>query len=162
MAWSVQQTELLLKLMSESFSAARIAECVSKIGDKVTRNGVIGKMHRMGYSRSPLAQGPRRTRAEQARDNSTKMSIMRNEAKAAELPRRPPNVPKEPPKRPAFRGLTLLELEHRDCRWPAGDRVITFCGAPRDMETDPACPYCAYHRKIAMSLPTVRRIRPAA
>lgn len=162
MPWNVQQTELLKRLLSESFTAARIAECVSKIGDKITRNGVIGKCHRMGYSRSPLPQGPRRTKAEQARDNSTKMSIMRKEAKAAEPPKRSPNIPKEPPKRPTFRGLTLLELAHRDCRWPAGDKVITFCGAPRDMETDPSCPYCAYHKRIAISPPPPRRVRPAA
>ena len=167
MPWNVKQTELLKTLVTEGMRCSRMALEISLHGDKVTRNAVIGKMHRMGYSRSPLAMpGPRRTKAEQARDNSVKMSIMRKEAKAAApSPKRAPSIPKEPPYRPTFRGVSLLELGARECRFPRGDRApFTFCGAPTHAtEADPYSSYCHYHQTVTHSaLPPRRSIRPAA
>ena len=46
MAWTDERVELLKKLWAEGLSASQIAR---EIGD-VTRNAVIGKVHRLGLS----------------------------------------------------------------------------------------------------------------
>ena len=55
MAWTDERVELLKKYWSEGLSASQIA---SKLGG-VTRNAVIGKVHRLGLSnRAGAAPAP--------------------------------------------------------------------------------------------------------
>ncbi len=57
MAWTEADVELLKKLWAEGLSASEIAKRL----DGVTRNAVIGKVHRLGLSgrRSPIARKPK-------------------------------------------------------------------------------------------------------
>jgi hypothetical protein len=58
-------------------------------------------------------------------------------------------VPRAPD--PPRRGLTLLQLTGRSCRWPIGDprrEGFCFCGA-----TVQRRPYCEVHRQVAYRAP---------
>ncbi len=54
MSWTDERVELLKKLWSEGLSASQIA---GRLGSGVTRNAVIGKVHRLNLS--GRAQQPR-------------------------------------------------------------------------------------------------------
>ena len=60
MAWTDERVETLKKLWTEGLSASQIAQ---KLGG-VTRNAVIGKVHRLGLSGRAT---PSRTRSRRAR-----------------------------------------------------------------------------------------------
>lgn len=132
MSWTDERIELLEKLWNDGLSASRIAD---KLGD-VTRNAVIGKVHRLGlsgrakcYIRNPLRRAPtinaRRLRELQVNPRRT-----------------PPAAPKAPARKPrpiatsieateAALMLTVLELGPRQCRYPIGDPQESgfgFCG----------------------------------
>jgi GcrA cell cycle regulator len=54
MSWTDERVELLTKLWQEGLSASRIA---AELGG-VTRNAVIGKVHRLGLSGRAKARAP--------------------------------------------------------------------------------------------------------
>jgi GcrA cell cycle regulator len=58
MGWTDERVELLKKLWMEGFSASQIA---GELGDGVTRNAVIGKVHRLKLSgrAKPASSAPR-------------------------------------------------------------------------------------------------------
>ncbi len=131
MAWTEDRVELLKKLWAEGLSASQIARTM---GD-VTRNAVIGKVHRLGLS----------GRATTSR---------------ADRPRRA-TIPKPQPKPVVAEPLTVeeatlsngefatvLTLSGVMCRWPIGDpgaNDFHFCGN----QTDAASPYCEAHAQMA-------------
>lgn len=54
------------------------------------------------------------------------------------------------------RGVTFLELRHRDCRWPMGgprEPAELFCGEPAELGR----PYCSGHCAVAYVKPERRR-----
>ena len=57
MGWTEERVELLKKLWLEGFSASQIA---AELGDGVTRNAVIGKVHRLGLSGRATPSQPAR------------------------------------------------------------------------------------------------------
>jgi len=66
MGWTEERVELLKKLWADGLSASQIA---AELGG-ITRNAVIGKVHRLGLSgraKSPSSSGPRRGRTRRAR-----------------------------------------------------------------------------------------------
>src|SRR5512136_1031948 len=66
MSWSDERVELLRKLWSDGLSAAQVA---AELGAGVTRNAVIGKIHRLGLAErgkpanAPRPRAPRPARA---------------------------------------------------------------------------------------------------
>ncbi|MEZ5774907.1 MAG: GcrA family cell cycle regulator [Hyphomicrobiaceae bacterium] len=152
MSWSDERVEMLKKLWSEGLSASQIA---SRLGE-VTRNAVIGKVHRLGLS---------------GRATTSRIKTMRPRKSVARAKRhRPVRFPQTPgvPRRdpfaemvaegalePVFRQVeelvipleerkTIQTLKECNCRWPIGDpqaEDFHFCG--RDKE--PGRPYCSFH-----------------
>jgi GcrA cell cycle regulator len=49
---------------------------------------------------------------------------------------------------------TLRDLEPNDCRYPYGDRIITFCGQPKQEGSS----YCPYHHELCY-VPPRRGVR---
>jgi len=143
--WTPDRVELLKKRWSEGLSASQIA---ARLGG-VTRNAVIGKVHRLGLAarvtRSPRTKSARRT----ARRIFT----------AGQFSVRPPRlavVPQMLEMPPALR-IDLLDLREMHCRWPIGDpqdNAFHFCG--RQKAT--AIAYCEHHARLAYQ-PAVRRKR---
>ena len=150
MSWTDERVELLKKLWTDGLSASQIA---AELGG-ITRNAVIGKVHRLGLSgraKSPssTAPRPRKTRTHAHMLRVARPAIRGNTALAqafeyeveveAELV---DNII------PIGQRRNLLELTEETCRWPIGDpgsADFFFCGG----QTVTALPYCSYHSRIA-------------
>ncbi|MCX2723672.1 GcrA family cell cycle regulator [Roseibium salinum] len=157
MSWTNERVELLKKLWSDGLSASQIA---GELGG-VTRNAVIGKVHRLGLSgRAKTASNPSKQR--RARPNAPAgtsapkkpaaqpQSIGATALKADYAPAPVAEAKPEPIAElvPISQRATILTLTERTCKWPIGDPATDdfyFCGR----QSDAGVPYCAHHCKIA-------------
>jgi GcrA cell cycle regulator len=156
MSWTDERVELLKKLWADGLSASQIA---NELGS-VTRNAVIGKVHRLGLSgraKSASSTGPRprKPRAHSLLRVRPQMRGNTALAHAYELDLEP-----EPEMVdniiPIGQRCSLLELNDQKCRWPIGDpgsADFFFCGG----NPTESLPYCAYHSRIAYQPLTDRR-----
>src|SRR5215467_11956186 len=142
LTWSDDRVEQLKKLWEAGLSASQIA---AELGN-VTRNAVIGKVHRLGLSgraKSPSSAAPRPRKARPAQHM---MRVSR--------PITYDNVV------PMSQRLSLLELNEATCHWPVGDPSspdFFFCGG-RALS---GLPYCAQHSRVAYQPAADRRRAPA-
>jgi len=158
MSWTDERVEALKKLWSEGLSASHIA---AELGG-VTRNAVIGKVHRLGLAgraKSPTssAQRPRKPRPHGHMLRVSRPSVRGNtalahayELEAEAEPELVDNVI------PMGQRRTLLELTESTCHWPIGDPGqpdFFFCGGKAVM----GMPYCGYHNRIAYQPAADRR-----
>lgn len=158
LTWTDDRVEQLKKLWEGGLSASQIA---AELGN-VTRNAVIGKVHRLGLSgraKSPSAATPRPRKARPAphmmrvtrpvaRGNTALAHVF--EVEAEPDPVAYDNVV------PMNQRLTLLELNEATCHWPIGDPSnpeFFFCGG----KALPGLPYCAHHSRIAYQPANDRR-----
>jgi GcrA cell cycle regulator len=156
--WTEERIALLQKLWGQGYSASQIAGQLQG----VTRNAVIGKIHRLGKrpdpsavrTRSaPVAGHPRRRPAAvEARRTTPQPPVLTQPlAQARPEPQQPdwavrpfrrPTTPSEP-------GLaTCATLEAKMCRWPIGDpdeAGFSFCGQAAEGPR----PYCQGHARLA-------------
>jgi GcrA cell cycle regulator len=77
MGWTEERVELLKKLWMEGFSASQIA---GELGEGVTRNAVIGKVHRLKLSgrAKPVSTAPRVRTAPRASTGQRRISTPAN------------------------------------------------------------------------------------
>ena len=161
MPWTDERVELLKKLWTDGLSASQIA---ARLGMGVTRNAVIGKVHRLNLSGRPPVQ---RNAAPGVRPTGTPSMPTAGSAalKTYAAPQlRPQPLPEPKPLRlvdlPKDGRITILHLSDKTCKWPIGDPThedFCFCGhGPRD-----GSPYCEYHARIAYQPAQDRRMRRA-
>lgn len=160
MSWTNERVELLKKLWSDGLSASQIA---GELGG-VTRNAVIGKVHRLGLSgrakTSNSSAKPRRPRTSTASPGSSPKRVPQQPqsigatALKADIDQAPvvavkPNLERLPELVvPISQRASILTLTERTCKWPIGDPATDdfyFCGR----QSDAGVPYCAHHCKIA-------------
>jgi GcrA cell cycle regulator len=153
MSWTDERVELLRKLWNEGLSASQVA---AELGAGITRNAVIGKIHRLGLAeRAKAPSAPRPRVAKPPRQPSQPRahgpSVMGNVALAfaphAHVAARP--ALEEEVVIPMSERVTLMELREAMCRWPMGDPTTSefrFCGAKSPIG---AGPYCGYHARVA-------------
>tara|TARA_Y100000590_G_scaffold364139_1_gene422297 strand:+ start:53844 stop:54332 length:489 start_codon:yes stop_codon:yes gene_type:complete len=160
MAWTDEKVELLRKLWSEGLSASQIA---NKIGD-VTRNAVIGKVHRLGLEGRAKPLSRKSVTVGQLDANVISVSYSGNLAfKGTPEDNFPHNkndiinnqenqlyiAPDEK--------VTILNLTENNCKWPIGDPRdddFHFCGhAPSN-----GSPYCEDHSKVAYKKSKANRL----
>ncbi|MEM1344715.1 MAG: GcrA family cell cycle regulator [Pseudomonadota bacterium] len=181
MSWTEERVEKLKEFWAEGMSASQIAK---QLGG-VTRNAVIGKVHRLGLSNRNTAET-----APPAEENVPEPVIALVEPEPPAPPVAPEPVPEPQPVRQApvvrdptlprapglptpeeeaarvtlaeiekmAKRLDLLELTERTCKWPIGDPAedgFHFCGLPA-MDGKP---YCKYHVAIAFQPMSTRRDR---
>ncbi len=171
MPWTDERVEMLKKLWSDGLSASQIA---GRLGMGVTRNAVIGKVHRLnlaGRATQPRNSTPRAPREPRmpgiARPQSPSMPTAGSAALKAytRAEARPLSLPEPKPLRlvelPKDGRITILHLSDKTCRWPIGDpgtEEFCFCGhGPRE-----SSPYCEYHARIAYQPAQERRMRRAS
>ncbi len=161
MAWTDDRVDLLKKYWAEGLSASQIA---LRLGE-VTRNAVIGKVHRLGLSGRATTSRMKSARPRRMRTggrvktnrssfgNGGLKSVFRGDATQknnsgyqtyVELV-----IPPEERK-------TIQTLTECSCRWPIGDPVdkeFHFCGKDKV----PGMPYCEFHAAIAFQPAQTRR-----
>ena len=161
MSWNDERIDRLSRLWLEGRSASQIA---AELGQGVTRNAVIGKVHRLGLSG-------------RARVPATAAAGVRLRSKAPHrsLPgdARPPApnplagagitalVAAVPPSAkvviPISDRVTIMDLREAMCRWPLGDPTSSefrYCGCRSEVG-----PYCQAHARLAFQ-PVQDRRRP--
>ena len=154
MGWTDERVALLTKLWADGLSASQIA---AELGG-ITRNAVIGKVHRLGLSgraKSPSSSSPRPRKARSSNHmlRVSRPSIRGNNALAYDYSAEP-----EPEliEIPIEQRKTLLQLSDATCRWPVGDPGSTdffFCGGNPNEDS----PYCSYHSRVAYQPASDRR-----
>lgn len=154
MSWTDERVELLRRLWLEGLSASQIANALQ---NGITRNAVIGKVHRLGLSGRVKASAPSapRQRTKPLRTPAQRPSApaMRGNTALAikSLPMEVPRLQSaEDVVIPISERVTIMELKEAMCRWPLGDPTTTefrFCGTRKP--TEGIGPYCAYHSRIA-------------
>lgn len=171
-AWTDERVELLKKLWADGLSASQIA---GELGN-VTRNAVIGKVHRLGLSgraKAPTAATPARSASPSAprsktptRSPSHPMSgVGMTRGANALAPQFAPEAEPEEQQAPApaedvvipfSERVTIMDLREYMCRWPMGDPTTAefrFCGA----RSQTGMPYCSHHARIAYQPAADRR-----
>jgi GcrA cell cycle regulator len=154
MGWTDERVELLKKLWADGLSASQIA---AELGG-ITRNAVIGKVHRLGLSgraKSPSSAAPRPRKARSSGQmlRVSRPTIRGNTALAYDYD---PEPEPELLEIPVEQRKTLLQLNEHTCRWPVGDPggpEFYFCGG----DTATELPYCAYHCRVAYQPASERR-----
>ena len=180
MSWTDERVEQLKKLWNQGLSASQIA---AELNHGITRNAVIGKVHRLGLSgraKTPSSSTPRPRKVTRAPSHplghtmaraigaasggisSSRPAMRGNLAlRTAEAPMIDPVAdfvvqPYEDVVVPMSERISIMELRESTCRWPYGDPAtedFRFCGAESPIGT----PYCAFHSKIAYQPTTDRR-----
>ena len=153
--WTDERVELLKKLWADGLSASQIA---GELGN-VTRNAVIGKVHRLGLS------GRAKDKAASAAPQRPRKAARTPSAPAPIAPQPHINVVSAPiPLQPVMEEsevlaeddmavpmserVTIMDLRESMCRWPMGDPTkpeFRFCGA----RSITGLPYCTHHARIA-------------
>lgn len=169
--WTDERVELLKKLWMEGLSASQIA---GELGEGVTRNAVIGKVHRLKLSArakptntAPRARPAARPAPRRVATPSAGLSSLSAAGKARPTMSQPrsigatalaasPEMEAELYVAPAAaelfipedKRLNLLQLNEHTCKWPIGDPLskdFYFCGQ-HSLETGP---YCEFHARRA-------------
>ena len=152
--WTDERVETLKKLWIEGLSASQIAK---QLGG-VTRNAVIGKVHRLGLAGRATPSRP----AKRPRPASRPRIASSSSSSAVSRPRMAPApylalVPQlEPLKAEDGSVTTVLTLSDSVCKWPIGDpteATFAFCGRGA------AGTYCADHAQLAFQPQQPRKKR---
>lgn len=167
MSWTDERVETLKRLWTDGLSASQIA---STLGE-VTRNAVIGKIHRLGLSgrvrpgvvaaQPAAARKPRTVVAQEARTvrpmvsavGSAAVDLDREYVPAQAVEARAAAEVVTLPER-----VTIMMLNEQTCRWPIGDpgsEGFSFCGK----RSQTGLPYCTTHARVAYQPPERRRER---
>lgn len=157
MSWTDERVELLKKLWQDGLSASQIA---AELGS-VTRNAVIGKVHRLGLSgRAKASAAPVQRQRKIVRPAPAKTVVYhpasRGGAQLAPVVVTTAETEEALEVRPATetvvipmtRRVTIMELREGVCRWPLGDPLgsdFAFCGNDCSI----GATYCTYHAGIA-------------
>jgi GcrA cell cycle regulator len=156
MSWTDERVELLKKLWQDGLSASQIA---GELGG-VTRNAVIGKVHRLGLSGrgQPTSSIKRQRRTHPSGIRRSRVVTVGNLALKTHLDLLP-DADLQPRRNvvvPIARKLSIFQLNEHTCKWPIGDpgaEDFHFCGHD-SLEN---LPYCEYHAGVAYQAPEPRR-----
>jgi GcrA cell cycle regulator len=152
MGWTDERVATLKKLWLDGLSASQIAK---QLGG-VTRNAVIGKVHRLGLSgraapsqpTRPAFKAPRPARPAPAPSVAAQPRRVAEPAGGSAGLAAAPAVP-APARQEAPGSATVLTLGAHMCKWPIGDPStdsFTFCGKGIGATDGP---YCDTHAQIA-------------
>jgi len=183
MSWTDERVEVLKKMWGEGQSASQIAK---ELGG-VTRNAVIGKVHRLGLSNraggggsKPAAKDKAAPKAKAAPKPAPKPELKTERAieQKSAIPARKQIIPAGQPLPPQpsaneispealakvnevekkAKKLTLMELTERTCKWPVGDPATEdFWFCGLSVKAGK--PYCEAHVGVAFQPMSSRRDR---
>jgi len=155
--WSTERIDLLKKLFADGLSASEIA---AEIGG-LTRNAVIGKVHRLGLNRDGAPRigraKPYTRRSPEDVQRARRLGQTQRRAReSAEEHDREPEAMDLAPDLISATAVTLVDLHTGMCRWPHGDpadlATFRYCGDPSREHG----PYCPRHSRMAYQKPAPR------
>lgn len=160
--WTDEREQMLRDLWADGFSASQIADRMGGL----SRNGVIGKAHRLGLQGrlpktrtrepGPMKQGVlKKARKQRPTPNHVSRFFNGSGGFAARVE---PVVPGPELVIPAAERKGVVDLQPDDCRWPIGDPLkpdFTFC----NRKSVQGLPYCEHHARRAYLPP---KPKPAA
>ncbi|GLQ34901.1 hypothetical protein GCM10007939_11840 [Amylibacter marinus] len=184
MAWTDDRVEVLKKMWGEGKSASQIAK---ELGG-VTRNAVIGKVHRLGLSNRATTTTAKPAPKKEPAKAKPKSAPQDTAPKASETRVTMPKATNIPPRKPIIKAgqplppqpsanevskealakvakvekkakkLRLMELTEKTCKWPVGDP------ATEDfwfcgLSVETGKPYCEAHNAVAFQPMSARRDR---
>jgi GcrA cell cycle regulator len=163
MSWTDELVDQLRQAWMDGKSASQIANL---LGHGLTRNAVIGKVHRLGLAgraKSPSAASihartsqPRVVRPSVPRPVAAPRIVRGATALAFHAqPLAEPEPDLESVVLPMSLKVTIVELKEAMCRWPLGDPTspdFRYCGSPSQ-----SGPYCPYHGRLAYQPADSRR-----
>ena len=164
LGWNDERVETLRKLWTDGLSASQIAK---QLGG-VTRNAVIGKVHRLGLAGRATPSRPAKRPMRLARPTRPHNPVVagggssqrpRTHAALAPVPWVPAPPPLQAMAQPDGSLASVLTLTEKMCKWPIGDpndQSFAFCGREADCG-----PYCQEHAQHAYQ-PTQAKKRKAA
>ncbi len=153
MAWTEERIEILKKLWLNGLSASQVA---AKLGE-VTRNAVIGKVHRLGLSgRSKTGNVSTSTQKIHINDNKSAHNKRTHTPKITHNFTATKDIENTPPTSTDInvsnlsleKRSSILNLTEYTCKWPIGDpseKSFHFCSAKSTSDT----PYCEEHAQKA-------------
>lgn len=138
-SWTEDRVTTLKTLWEKGWTCKQIA---AELGG-VTRNGVIGKVHRLNIASSAPEKAYAKPRSvQEAEARKQKRLEQRREGRRNGGPMFTYNRPVRPamcePVTP--QGISLMDIEPHHCRWPYGEGPYTFCGHTKFHSS-----YCASH-----------------
>ena len=160
MSWDDGRIEQLKKLWSDGLSASQIA---MELGG-VTRNAVIGKVHRLGLSgraKAKPSQAARPRKMVKQHQQPVRISTVsvRGNLAVVEMVDAEPEVvikPRENVVVSISRRVSIMELREGLCKWPMGDPLhadFAYCGS----DSGAGKTYCEHHARIAFQPQNERR-----
>ncbi|MBT8417721.1 MAG: GcrA cell cycle regulator [Silicimonas sp.] len=182
MSWTDERVELLKKMWTEGQSASQIAK---ELGG-VTRNAVIGKVHRLGLSNRAGSAASPAPEKKSAKADATPKAQSKKPAKApvqekvieVTVAPRKPIVPAGQPLPPqpsaneispealanvreiekTAKRISLMDLTERTCKWPIGDPATDDFWFC-GLAVQQGKPYCEAHVSVAFQPMSSRRDR---
>lgn len=159
MSWTDERITELRRLNELGLSCSRMAVELSTAEDKLSRNAVIGKMHRLGMtgnrSKTPTVENRRPKPKHRPKPREKFKPSVRLSPDLADLNPVPVIIDDGPPENP----VALLDLQNHHCRYPYGEgAAILFCGKPT-ADFTAGIVYCAGHARMAYQRPQPRRER---
>lgn len=174
-AWNEENEALVRKLWGDGLSASQIAGRLKGI----SRNAVIGKVHRLGLSgrattsrmkshrprkmhtTAPKTQTAKQTSLKPPTAGWRAFAALRRQGSSQEPKHDGPLPIVEELDIPLKERRKLIDLTEKDCKWPIGDPQhddFHFCNRDRV----PGIPYCEFHgrRAFAPPQPAKPRIPP--
>ncbi|MEO1718599.1 MAG: GcrA family cell cycle regulator [Pseudomonadota bacterium] len=158
MSWTDDRVETLKKLWAEGLSASQIA---GRLGG-VSRNAVIGKVHRLGLSgrattsrnkqssqRARIGTIKRPPRQRFAQTQNPALKALYSPDALADLDQQDLDIPAE-------KRVKLVELTESCCRFPIGDPQSPEFGFCNRKKADGLI-YCETHARRAFQPPQARR-----
>jgi GcrA cell cycle regulator len=134
-SWTDERVKALKRLWKEGVSATDVA---SMLGG-VSRNAVIGKVHRLGLQR--------RKQTFVKKIYPKKITKIKSANKKREREYEAPPSPVEP------KHIDLMELSNSTCRYPhTKDGRTTYCGH----QTAEGSSYCKHHKSVCSRKPKSR------
>jgi len=184
MSWTEERVETLKKMWGEGQSASQIAK---ELGG-VTRNAVIGKVHRLGLSNRAGSSAKPVAKDKPAKPTAKPKTAARPAAKPkpettaavapAPMPARKAIIPAGQPLPPqpsaneispealasvrevekTAKKISLMELTERTCKWPIGDPATDDFWFC-GLSVQAGKPYCEAHVGVAFQPMSSRRDR---
>lgn len=149
--WTEDRVSLLTKLWGDGLSASQIAKQLTG----VTRNAVIGKVHRLGLAGRAAPSRPIKTTLSVPKPKPVIAPTVRLVVPIERVAQPVPALPSVP-RRQTSSGVSVLALKEGMCKWPMGDpgdSDFAFCGCVSKAGT----PYCTDHAAIAYQPAAPRR-----